>query len=71
MVIAVTTIYSLKAEDRELLEVAVEIPAWLPVRPKLPGRWMCSIVTGALRAYIRRRPAYLRCDRDITSPALN
>ena len=64
-------VYSLRANDRKLVEVAVQAPRWLPVRPVVPVGWLRSIVAGALREYFKSHPVYLECERSASSEIFN
>jgi len=52
-----TRLYTLRVEGQTLLEVDVETPSWLPVRPKLSRRWVKTLVVSALKEYFGGRAA--------------
>lgn len=63
---------SLVVNGREICEVEVETPAWLPVRPTVPKHWLRTILARALRPYFPPQPSYLEChDRSTGSAILN
>lgn len=54
-------LYSLAINGVSLVEVDVETPAWLPVKPRLSKRWLRGVVTSALRHYLAT--TYLEHDK--------
>ncbi len=47
-------LYSLAINGEPLVEVEVETPAWLPVRPRLDKKWLHALVLQVLRRYFKR-----------------
>jgi hypothetical protein len=50
-----TRLYTLAVSGETLLEVDMETPAWLPVRPKANRRWIRTLMVTALKDYFGRR----------------
>jgi hypothetical protein len=49
-------VYSLAVNGKPIVEVEVEAPRWLPVRPALNREWLRRIVAAALAEYFQRSP---------------
>jgi hypothetical protein len=47
-------LYSLSVNETSLVEVDMVGHDWLPVRPRLNGGWLRSLVGCALRNYFRK-----------------
>jgi hypothetical protein len=43
--------YSLVINGQQLVDVKIETPAWLPVRPHINQRWLRSLIAQALGRY--------------------
>lgn len=48
-------LYSLAINGSPLVEVEIDTPAWLPVRPRINQRWLRSLVSKALGRYFSSR----------------
>lgn len=44
-------LYSLNVNGQPVCEVEMDSPEWMPVRPRLNGVWLRSLVSQALRRY--------------------
>lgn len=65
-------LYSLVANGREICEVEIETPSWLPVRPTVPKQWLRTVLARALHQCFPPEPTYLEChDRSTSSAVLN
>jgi hypothetical protein len=47
-------LYDLNVNGEAVCSVDMDVPDWMPVRPRLNGGWLRSIVGHALRNYFRR-----------------
>ena len=57
-----TRLYTLAVDHKEIVVVDMEVPAWLPVKPRLNRAWLRNIVREALARVLQPAPAYLGCD---------
>jgi hypothetical protein len=53
-------LYCLKINDEVVCEVTSDVPAWLPVRPRLDRGWLRGLVAQVLRDYFRSRKAVVK-----------
>lgn len=44
-------LYLLSIDNRPVVEVTIELPAWFPVKPRIDRRWFRGAVGMALRRY--------------------
>jgi hypothetical protein len=42
---------SFAVNERAILEVTAEVPAWLPIRPRLDRQWLRQALARALRSH--------------------
>jgi hypothetical protein len=47
-------LYSLQVNEATVCAVEMDTPDWMPVRPRLNGMWLRSVVGHALRSYFRK-----------------
>jgi len=57
-----TRLYTLAVNDQEVLAVDMNVPEWLPVKPKLNRAWLRNIVRNALAHVFQPASAYLNCE---------
>lgn len=48
-------LYSLAVDDRNICTVSMDVPDWMPVNPRLNGRWLRYLIASALRNCLRAR----------------
>ena len=63
-------LYKLAVNNRLICEVEMDVPEWLPVKPRLPRSWLRTVAAQALREFFSG-PKYLGCDTRTGSPILN
>lgn len=63
-------LYELAVNNEVICEVTMDVPAWLPVKPRVPRTWLRVLAAQAFREFFNR-PQYLRCDARKGSPILN
>lgn len=63
-------LYELRVNNRTICEVTMDVPSWLPVKPRVPRSWLRMLAAQALHEFFRR-PEYLGCDTRTGSPILN
>jgi hypothetical protein len=44
-----TKLYSLSVNEKPVLDVHMDVPNWMPVRPRLDRPWLRGLITRALR----------------------
>lgn len=47
-------LYALNVNAETVCSVDMDVPEWMPVRPRLNSAWLRSVVGHALRNYFRR-----------------
>jgi hypothetical protein len=47
-------LYDLNVNGDQVCSVEMDVPTWMPVRPRLNATWLRSVVGHALRNYFRR-----------------
>jgi hypothetical protein len=47
-------LYDLNVNGDAICSVEMDVPAWMPVRPRLHSGWLRTVVGNALRNYFRR-----------------
>lgn len=54
MTVKPVTLYRLEVNGETICEVAIDLPAWFPVKPRLNRSWLRPLVATALRNYFSR-----------------
>jgi len=49
------TLAKLQINGETICEVIVDVPDWLPVRPRLDKRWLRGVFAEAIRNYMAKR----------------
>jgi hypothetical protein len=47
-------LYDLNVNGEAVCSVDMDVPTWMPVRPRLHAGWLRTVVGHALRSYFRR-----------------
>jgi len=63
-------LYALTVNKRTICEVTMDVPRWLPVKPRVPRSWLRMLAAQALREFFDH-PQYLGCEARTGSPILN
>ena len=63
-------LYELAVNNTVVCEVTMDVPVWLPVKPRISHPWLKRLASQALHEFFSR-PQYLPCDARTGSPILN
>lgn len=63
-------VYELAINKSTICEVRMDVPAWLPVKPRLSRMWLRTVAAQAISEFFNRSP-YLGCDTRTGSTIFN
>lgn len=50
-----TRLYTLAVNEQAIVAIDMDVPDWLPVRPRLNRCWLRGLISAALRRYFAAR----------------